>query len=458
MSNRLQNRRSKNVIMDHYKISSPTAATDPGAPTAPDSAALRPGSRTARWRKALAGIPSDYWIFLAYLAAVTAAEAITALSIPQVGMALHGLLLAAIILHAALFAQSIRQRLLITLALAPLIRLMSLSLPLLSFPLISWYAVIGAPLFVAAFLVYRFIRTGPARLQWSWRSLPLQILIGLSGVGLAFLENRILRPVPLISSLTWAKVWLPALILVIFTGLLEEVIFRGLILRSAIESLGRYGMLYSALLFAVLHLGYRSILDLIFVFGVAMYFGWVVLRTRSILGVTIAHGLTNVGLYLVIPFLLQTSSPVVTAPWVRIIPTAQRIVIATPTFTATPKSPPPASPTPTPTLAPAGSLHSTKELPKPSITPTSSSQPGENIPTTTPVWTITGTPSTPISPTTTVLPTSVPPDTPVPLDTPTPVQPTSVPPDTPAPPTSVPPTSVPPTSVPPDTPTPILIP
>jgi hypothetical protein len=117
----------------------------------------------------------------------------------------------------------------------------------------------------------------------------------------------------------------------VFTGLLEEFIFRGLIQRSALENLGRRGLLYGAALFAVLHLGYRSALDVIFVFGVALFFGWVVVRTGSILGVTLSHGLTNVALYLFIPFLLnaqatplekaasfdavKATSPVVTVAW-----------------------------------------------------------------------------------------------------------------------------------------------
>jgi membrane protease YdiL (CAAX protease family) len=45
-------------------------------------------------------------------------------------------------------------------------------------------------------------------------------------------------------------------------------------------------------------------LDVIFVFLVAMFFGFVVTRTRSILGVTIAHGLTNVGLFIFFPLVL----------------------------------------------------------------------------------------------------------------------------------------------------------
>jgi membrane protease YdiL (CAAX protease family) len=360
--------------------------------------------------------------------------------LPQVGLALHGALLTAIILHAALFAHDARQKLLITLALGPLIRLMSLTLPLQDFPLIYWYAMIGAPLFLAAFLVYRFVRSGPAKVRVNGRGLPLQVLVGLTGLGLGYLEYRILKPAPLIPSLTWERILLPAFILFFFTGMLEEVIFRGLIQRSATASLGRYGMLYSALWFAVLHLGYRSILDVIFVFVVAIFFGMVVARTSSLFGVTMAHGLTNISLYLVIPFLIQTPSPTITAPWVNIIPTAQRIMIVTPTLTATPTVPTPTVPTPTSSLTPTASPTATRYLLVPSFTPTfvSTSPSGGKTPTRPPApthkpFTPTSLPVTPAPQNTPVPVTPAPQETPVP---PTPVPDTPMPPDTPIPPTT----------------------
>jgi len=41
----------------------------------------------------------------------------------------------------------------------------------------------------------------------------------------------------------------------------------------------------------------------LFVFAVAMFFAWAVKRTGSLLGVTLAHGITNIMLFVVIPFL-----------------------------------------------------------------------------------------------------------------------------------------------------------
>ncbi|MCB0059868.1 MAG: CPBP family intramembrane metalloprotease, partial [Caldilineaceae bacterium] len=194
-------------------------------------------------------------------------------------------------------------RLLITLAFAPLIRLLSLSLPLSEFPRVYWYFITSVPLFVAAYLVARLLHFSLDDVGINLRALPVQGLVALTGLVFGFVEYQILQPDPLAPAFTWQAIWLPAAILLVSTGFLEELIFRGLMQNTAIETLGRFGLIYVALVFAVLHIGYKSLVDVLFVFAVGLFFGWVVFRTRSIVGVTLSHGLTNIMLFLVMPFL-----------------------------------------------------------------------------------------------------------------------------------------------------------
>jgi hypothetical protein len=192
----------------------------------------------------------------------------------------------------------------LTLAFAPLIRLLSFSLPLAGFPQIAWYFIVSVPLFVAAFLVRRILGYTRAEIGLRIGSLPIQLLIGLTGLTFGYVEYRILAPAPLAASFTWQDLVLPALILLVSTGFLEEVIFRGLMQRAGQQALGRAAsILYVSVVFAVLHTGYKSLLDVVFVFVVAVFFGWIVARTQSLLGVTLAHGLTNIMLFLVMPYL-----------------------------------------------------------------------------------------------------------------------------------------------------------
>jgi hypothetical protein len=126
--------------------------------------------------------------------------------------------------------------------------------------------------------------------------------VALSGLLFGVIEYLILAPEPMVTELTWQEVWLPALIFLMCTGFVEEFIFRGVLQRTAVEVFGGWGIIYVSLLFAVLHMGFLSLIDVVFVFFVALFFSWVVKKTGSLLGVSLAHGITNIILYLVVPF------------------------------------------------------------------------------------------------------------------------------------------------------------
>ena len=285
-------------------------------------------------------IPAVLFFFIG----ITLGEVLTTRANPMIGLGLHGLMLLMLIVQGAVSRRRVAQRFYLSLALVPLIRLISLSLPLSDYPFIYWYMLIGAPLFLAAFFTARMAGVNIDRLLFNRNRLWLQGLVALSGVLLGYVEYLILRPQPLVAEFSFRSVWQPALILLIFTGLLEEVIFRGLLQPTAREAIGSWGLVYAALLFAVMHLGYQSLTDFLFVLAVALFFGLVVLRTSSILGVTLAHGLTNIGLFLVFPF-LAAASPLPLPDWLPMPPPATLVYTVTlpsttatlqPTITATP--------------------------------------------------------------------------------------------------------------------------
>lgn len=244
------------------------------------------------------------YIPFVYLVVLALAELLASLIAPIWGMILHGVILAALVIQGSLYDQGRERTFLLSLSFAPLIRLVSFTTPLASFSQIYWYAIVGLPLFLAAISLIKATDLKKRQIGWKIGSIPSQFLISLTGVGLGYVEYLILKPEPLVSELSWQAIIIPALILLIFTGLLEELIFRGIFQYIAIRHLGRFGLYYVSLVFAVLHIGYLSVLDFGFVFLVAMIFGFFVQRTGSILGVTIAHGLTNIGLFLVFPFTL----------------------------------------------------------------------------------------------------------------------------------------------------------
>jgi membrane protease YdiL (CAAX protease family) len=238
-----------------------------------------------------------------YLAVLTVAEALTTLIEPRSGLALHALLLLILIAHTALIWGQPGHRLLFALIFAPLIRIVSLFLPMAGFPLVYWYLIVSVPLFAAALVATRTLGLSGEDVGLKLKKLPLQVLVILTGLSLGYFEYWILRPAPLAQNFSLEGIWVPALILLICTGFAEELIFRGIMQRAASEQLGSlWGTVYVAALFAALHMGYQSFPDMLFVFIVALFFGLASAHTGSIVGVSLAHGLTNVILYLAMPF------------------------------------------------------------------------------------------------------------------------------------------------------------
>jgi membrane protease YdiL (CAAX protease family) len=141
---------------------------------------------------------------------------------------------------------------------------------------------------------------------WPW-----QLPIAFLGLGLGYIEYNILSPQPLVKELTWSNAWLPALLIFISTGVVEELIFRGVMQKSAVDLFGTRGIIYVSVIFAVLHVGWvvgpnatsLAWLDLMFVFGVALLFSWIVKKSGSLLGVILCHGTINVVLFVVAPLI-----------------------------------------------------------------------------------------------------------------------------------------------------------
>ncbi|MBI3040458.1 MAG: CPBP family intramembrane metalloprotease [Chloroflexi bacterium] len=239
---------------------------------------------------------------LGYFLAVTAAELITAVGQPVLGIFAHIIILMALILRSALAGRQPQQQLLLSLALVPLVRIISLSMPLANIPQAWWYPVIYTPLLVAGVVVIRILNFSAGDVGVTFRLLPLQLVVALSGLIFGVAEYLILKPETMIAELTWQGIWLPAVILLVTTGFVEEFIFRGVLQRTALEAFGGRGIVYVSLLFAVLHMGFLSWIAVAFVFVVALFFGWIVKKTGSLLVVTLAHGITNIILFLVAPF------------------------------------------------------------------------------------------------------------------------------------------------------------
>ncbi len=241
---------------------------------------------------------------LVYLLAITIAEVITVVIEPVWGIACHIIILMAVTLHSALSRRQTRQQLILPLALVPLIRIISLSIPLANIPQVWCYPIIYAPLLIAAFQVMRLLGYRLEQVGLNFKQFRIQLAVAITGLVFGISEYFILTEEAKITAPVLQETWLlSAFLLLACTGFVEELIFRGVLQRSAVAAFGWWGIVYVSLLFAVVHLIHRSVIDIAFVFIVALFFGWIVKKTGSLLGVTLSHGIANIVLFLVAPVL-----------------------------------------------------------------------------------------------------------------------------------------------------------
>lgn len=220
----------------------------------------------------------------------------------EIGFMLHIAILAGCIAHALRNWNTPTYRLFLSLSFAPIVRILSLTLPLTAIPQMYWYLLTGIPLIATALVAIRPLGYSRADVGLTLKHWPLQLLIGCSGCVMGGLEYVLLGgQAPLVAADRPVEILLAIPFLLIGSGFAEEILFRGVMQRAATDTLGRYGPLFVAMIFAVLHIGNRSVLGFLLVFVFGLYFAWIVNKTGSILGVSIAHGLTNIMLLLILP-------------------------------------------------------------------------------------------------------------------------------------------------------------
>lgn len=242
-------------------------------------------------------------VCIVYLCAMAGAEALAAFVNPLWGFLVHFAVLSLLVIHSSLNDIQDSRRLFLTLGLVPFIRITSLAISAAEFSDIYWYLIIAIPVLVAIMAVARATGITPKEIGLNIYMWWVQVLIAVTGIGFGALEYLILKPEPMITEMRWPEMTGPVLILLLTTGLVEEMAFRGAVQR-AVQGVARWGWIYVAFLYTSLQIWHKSPLHCLAVFGIALFYGWVVKKTGSIVGVSLSHGLINVGLYLVYPFIL----------------------------------------------------------------------------------------------------------------------------------------------------------
>ncbi len=126
------------------------------------------------------------------------------------------------------------------------------------------------------------------------------------GIVLGTGEYFILRPAPAFPAFEVKYLIRDMIYMLLFVGLGEELLFRGLLQRDLAKVFGvKGGLILASLVFAVMHLTWRSLPELAFVFIAGLILGALYWKTKNLTLPIIVHGANNVMLVAVLPYILR---------------------------------------------------------------------------------------------------------------------------------------------------------
>lgn len=191
------------------------------------------------------------------------------------------------------------------LILVALLRVVNLSMPqfftttLVQYPLM--YGVMFIPLYNTVKSQQISIKELGIDFKKMYIYLPVAILIGIM---MAIVEYRILSPVALIDNVRFSNIALITIIMIVFIGTVEEIIFRPILQTRLKKVFGlRYAILTSGILFGIMHSTYGMINEILFasIFGIIL--GYIFHKTNSLPFTVSIHGTTNIMLFGILPLM-----------------------------------------------------------------------------------------------------------------------------------------------------------
>lgn len=154
---------------------------------------------------------------------------------------------------------------------------------------------------IILYSVYRGISARDLRLPAGKRRISLQLCMGAAtGVAIGLIEYFILRPSPLLSGASLVQMIAYIVIApVIMVGIVEELLFRGLLQGSLEKITSRWQAIgISSIIFGLMHIGWMNPLEVLFAYGAAVVFGYIATVTDSLIAPITAHALGNFVLYM----------------------------------------------------------------------------------------------------------------------------------------------------------------
>ncbi|HWR25486.1 MAG TPA: CPBP family intramembrane glutamic endopeptidase [Methanosarcina sp.] len=191
------------------------------------------------------------------------------------------------------------------LMLLPVLRLINLSMPVFFETTLYTFIFIYGSLIIPVVVIIMHQRSSLEEIGITLKhiggyiilSIPLGFLLGLG-------EFLTIRTGYLIPDLSFENLLKLSIIMILFVGLVEELIFRSILqtrLEQALSS--KEALLITSILFGLMHSGYGTFYEILYTGFVGLFIGFAFYKTRSLPFVAVLHGCVNVFLFGILPHL-----------------------------------------------------------------------------------------------------------------------------------------------------------
>lgn len=184
-------------------------------------------------------------------------------------------------------------------------RIINLAMPQFFTTTLLWYPLVYGVMYMSIYYITKHQNITSKEIGIDFKHwyiyFPAALLIGIA---MAMLEFQILHPIPLILDMKLQNLLLISMVMFVFVGAVEELIFRSIFLTRLEKMFGMFKSLFlSSLLFGIMHSGYGLISEVVFATFFGFVLGFIFQRTRSFPFILLIHGTANVLLYGIFPIL-----------------------------------------------------------------------------------------------------------------------------------------------------------
>ena len=183
--------------------------------------------------------------------------------------------------------------------LIPLYRIISLSIPI---ELITYEGYLIATTIIILYgslVLIKILKIPFNDVGLVLKNIKLQIICIAAGGVIGYLEWKFIDPSGL-------ELLIPAIPILTLCALTDELICRGLIQQSIdkAETNSFFAILLTSTLYTIFFISYFHAPELILIFLTSLFYGYVVLKSKSIVGVSLSHAMVNISCFVIFPYWL----------------------------------------------------------------------------------------------------------------------------------------------------------